>query len=254
MTATSSGPHRGREASRCCHSVPDVTPCRSCFRVGRSDPARQGMAARSLVKALARSFAHGQVSSRRRVSPLRLVDEVVRPRAAPGSAWSSARPWPGALEADHLAPGQQRPAMREVATQASLRTKESKGRLARPQSFQFLIRSSTRACPRWRSSRVAMSSPSVLVMKQVWRNPSTVSNKGELGPGVGTLPSHDQPGLLRPGGERDQVGQLGHPGAVADRAVGLSGLDPVLLLDEEHSVTNSLVDGESDGEVAVGGH
>ena len=40
------------------------------------------------------------------------------------------------------------PAMREVATQASLRTKESKGRLARPQSFQFRIRSSTRACPR----------------------------------------------------------------------------------------------------------
>ena len=38
--------------------------------------------------------------------------------------------------------------MREVAIQASFRTKESKGRLERPQSFQFLIRSSTRACPR----------------------------------------------------------------------------------------------------------
>ena len=37
------------------------------------------------------------------------------------------------------------PAISEVATQASLRTKDSKGRLERPQSFQFLIRSSTRA-------------------------------------------------------------------------------------------------------------
>ena len=46
--------------------------------------------------------------------------------------------------------------------------------------------------------------------------------QGELGPGVGTLPPHDQPGVLRPGGKRDQVGQFGHPGTVADRAVGLS--------------------------------
>ena len=37
------------------------------------------------------------------------------------------------------------------------------------------------------------------------------------------------------------------------RAVGLGGLDPVLLLDQDQGVTNSLVDGESDGEVAVGG-
>ena len=76
--------------------------------------------------------------------------------------------------------------------------------------------------------------------------------EGELGPGVGTLPAHEQPGGLRPAGQRDEVGQLGHPGPVADRAVGLCGGDPVLFLDEDQGVTNSLVDGESDGEVAVG--
>ena len=38
----------------------------------RSDPAGQGMAARSLTKALARSSAQGQVLSSRRVSPLDL--------------------------------------------------------------------------------------------------------------------------------------------------------------------------------------
>jgi hypothetical protein len=37
------------------------------------------------------------------------------------------------------------PAIRLIATHASLQTKESKGRLARLQSFQFLIRTSTRA-------------------------------------------------------------------------------------------------------------
>lgn len=52
--------------------------------------------------------------------------------------------------------------------------------------------------------------------------------------------------------KRDQVGQLCHPGTVPDGAVGFRGLDPVLFLDQEHRVTYSLVDGESDGEVAVG--
>ena len=44
----------------------------ACFRVGRCDPDGQGMAARSLTKALASSSTHGQVSSRRRMSPLDL--------------------------------------------------------------------------------------------------------------------------------------------------------------------------------------
>ena len=76
--------------------------------------------------------------------------------------------------------------------------------------------------------------------------------QGELGAGVGTLPSHDQPGLLRPGGQRDQVGEFDHPGAVTNRTIGLSGRDPVLLLDQGHGITYSLVNRESDGEVAVG--
>jgi len=96
-----------------------------------------------------------------------------------------------------------------------------------------------------------MSPPSVLVMKQVWRKPSAVSKRVSWAPG-GDAPPHQQPSVLRPSGKRDQVGQFGDPGPVADRTVGFSGLDPVLFLDEDQCVTNSLVDGESDGEVAVG--
>ena len=76
--------------------------------------------------------------------------------------------------------------------------------------------------------------------------------QGQLGPGVGTLPADEQSGVLRPGGKRDEIGELDHPGAVANGAVGLSGRDPVLFLDEDQGVANSLVHGESDGEVAVG--
>jgi hypothetical protein len=72
-----------------------------------------------------------------------------------------------------------------------------------------------------------------------------------LSSGVGTLTPHDQPSRLRPRGEVDS---LGDPGTVSDGPVRLDGLDPVLFLDEDEGVPYSLVNGESDGEVAIAGH
>jgi hypothetical protein len=96
-----------------------------------------------------------------------------------------------------------------------------------------------------------MSVPSVLVMKQVWRNPSAVSNKVSWAPGVGTLTSHEQPGLLRPGGKGDQVSEFCDPGTVPDGAVGLSCLDPVLFLDEDQG--NSSQPGDETSSAATRG-
>ncbi len=77
------------------------------------------------------------------------------------------------------------PAMSDTAIQASLAQKPSKGRLASPHAFQQRTRSSTRAWPRWRNSKAAMSSPLVLVMKQVWRHPAWVSKSESWAPGCG---------------------------------------------------------------------
>src|SRR5664280_3233953 len=91
-----------------------------------------------------------------------------------------------------------------------------------------------------------MSEFCVLVMKQVWRKPSAVSKRVSWAPGWG------RSRRMIPGGKRDEVGQFGDPGTVPDGAVGLFGREPVLFLDQDQGVTNSLVDGESYGEVAVG--
>jgi hypothetical protein len=45
--------------------------------------------------------------------------------------------------------------------------------------------------------------------------------ESQLRPGVGTFLAQDQPGPVRPGRQVHQCGGVGHPGAVADAAVGL---------------------------------
>src|SRR5664279_3754626 len=133
------------------------------------------------------------------------------------------------------------PAMRLVATQASLRTKESKGRLERPQSFQFpdpVLHPGVSPVTELEGGDVGALrvGDEAGVAEALCR-----VEEGQLGPGVGTLSSHDQPGLLRPGGKRHQLGQFGDPGTVPDGAVGLFGRDPVLFLDEDQGVAYSLV-------------
>ncbi len=115
------------------------------------------------------------------------------------------------------------PASKDTATQASLAQKPSKGRLASPQAFQVRTRSSTRAWPRWRSSSAAMSAPSVLVMKQVWRHPAWVSKRESWAPGMGALAATDHPHVGRPALDLVELAQLDDLGARSDPPVELTG-------------------------------
>ena len=102
--------------------------------------------------------------------------------------------------------------MSETATQASLAQNPSKGKLASPHAFQQRTRSSTLAWPRWRSSNAAMSSSSVLVMKQVCRQPAWVSKRESWAPGCGRSRRQDQAHVVGPTGhlvERAQLDDLG---------------------------------------------
>ena len=142
--------------------------------------------------------------------------------------------------------------MRLTATQAWLRQKPSKGRLASPQAFQQRTRSSTRAWPRWRSSRAAMSSPGVPVMKQVWRNPASMSNKVSWAPGWGR--SRRQISRMSSGQSSRVTSPVSSMTSAPSRSSPsvLDAPDPVLLLGHEQGVSHRTADGKADRVLEVG--
>lgn len=77
--------------------------------------------------------------------------------------------------------------------------------------------------------------------------------QGELGPGVGTFPAHDQPGPDRPGVDVDQAGDLDHLSPWPKPAVAINSLRPCLFLNQAQSVTDTVVDGVADGVLGVAG-
>ena len=72
--------------------------------------------------------------------------------------------------------------------------------------------------------------------------------EAELGPGMGTFLAHDHPGSLGPGGEVEAVGDLGHPGAVADLAIVFACLDEGALWQRNNRFAHVFVDGEPEAE------
>ena len=88
-----------------------------------------------------------------------------------------------------------------------------------------------------------------------------VVEQRQLGAGVGSFPSHDQPGPLGPGPEVDEVGEVSHFGPVAGLTVGLDSGNPPALgpagggLVESHrgldGQTDPVIDGEPETEPAV---
>ena len=100
-----------------------------------------------------------------------------------------------AVQTGHLRPGEQRAGDEASGTQARFWVKLPKGRFCRPQSFQLRIRSSTRACPRWRK----LESRDVAVEPDGVRDEAGVAvalgevEHRELGAGVWALPTADEP-------------------------------------------------------------
>ena len=72
--------------------------------------------------------------------------------------------------------------------------------------------------------------------------------EAELGPGVRTLLADDHPGALRPGGEVETSGDLGHPGALAHFTVVFCGLDPGAIFQRNNGFAHVFVDGEPEAE------
>jgi hypothetical protein len=121
----------------------------------------------------------------------------------------------GAGEADAPGPAQQVVGAETVLHPAVVVGGAVEGQAVEPAGFGVpddLLGSAPPAVPS--RSRAARSSLGVSVVNAVWRRPSMVSNRGQLGAGVGAFAVHDQAGAVWPP-EVDEIGDLGDLGAVA---------------------------------------
>ena len=75
-----------------------------------------------------------------------------------------------------------------------------------------------------------MSSPLVLVMKQVWRHPAWVSKRESWAPGCGRSRRQITRMSVGPALDLVELGQLDDLGPVSDPPVELGGSHPVLFL------------------------